>query len=147
MKRKWEAVIGMVGIVFCVIFLGGFSLTMTSMDEETYKETVFPILQDGVSLGAVQDSLEAMKVLSIWFGITLLLVLIFVATATAFIWRNCYPKWAAVLYLVAGLSTLIGTQFIAFPIAFLFFLAGALCLFRKGASLNKKGDAYVSNSY
>ncbi|WP_312097032.1 DUF4064 domain-containing protein [Niallia sp.] len=147
MKRKWEVIIGVVGIVLCIVFLGGFSLTMTSMDEETYKVTVFPILQDGVSLGSVKDSLEAMNVLAIWFGITLLLVLILVVFATAFIWNNRYPKWAAILYLLAGLSTLIGTQFIAFPIAFLFFLVGALCMFRRVANLNKKGEVYVSHPH
>jgi di/tricarboxylate transporter len=147
MKRKWEVIIGMAGMVLSVLFLGGFSLTMTSMDTETYKETVFPILQEGVSSGEMQDSLEAMNVLAIWFGITLILVLAFVIVATAFIWRNLHPRWAGVLYLVAGFSTLIGTQFIAFPIAFLFFLAGALCLLRKGVNVSKKGEGYVSNHY
>lgn len=147
MKRKWEVIIGVVGVILCVIFLGGFSLTITSMNQETYKETVFPILQEDVSISHVHDSLEAMNALAIWFGITLLLVLVLVLFATTFIWKERFPKWAAVLYLFAGLSTLIGTQFIAFPIAFLFFLAAALCLFRKVASSTKRGENYVSNSH
>lgn len=121
LKRKWEVMIGVVGVLLCVIFLGGFSLTITSMDEVTYKETVFPILQEGISIIYVKDSLEAMKALAIWFGIALLLVLIFVVFATALIWKERFQKWAAILYMFAGLTTLIGTQFIAFPIAFLFF--------------------------
>jgi hypothetical protein len=147
LKRKWEVMIGVVGVLLCVIFLGGFSLTITSMDEVTYKETVFPILQEGISISYVNDSLEAIKALAIWFGIALLLVLIFVVFATALIWKERFPKWAAILYLFAGLTTLIGTQFIAFPIAFLFFLAAALCLFRKVDSSTKRGENYVSNSY
>ncbi|PAE35554.1 DUF4064 domain-containing protein [Bacillus sp. 7884-1] len=143
MKRKWEVMIGIAGVILCVIFLGGFSLTMTSMEESIYETTVFPILQEGVSEEYVSESFEAVKALAIWFGVTLIIVFILVALATLSIWRNKYLKRGAVLYIFAGLATLIGTQFIAFPLAFLFFIASALCLFRK--IKEKEGVGNVSN--
>jgi hypothetical protein len=63
--------------------------------------------------------------------------------ATLSIWRNKYPKRGAVFFIFAGLATLIGTQFIAFPLAFLFFIAAALCLYRK--LKEKEGVGHVSN--
>ncbi|NWQ40488.1 DUF4064 domain-containing protein [Bacillus sp. EB106-08-02-XG196] len=143
MKRKWEVMIGLAGVILCVIFLGGFSLTMTSMEEGTYETTVFPILQEGVSEEYLSESFDAVKVLAIWFGITLIIVFILVALATLLIWRNKYPKRGAVLFIFSGLATLIGTQFIAFPLAFLFFIAAALCLFIK--IKEKEGVGNVSN--
>jgi phosphoglycerol transferase MdoB-like AlkP superfamily enzyme len=143
MKRKWEVIIGIAGVILCAIFLGGFSLTMTSMEESIYETTVFPILQEGVSEEYVSESFEAVQALAIWFGITLLIVFILVALATLSIWQNKYPKRGAVFFLFAGLATLLGTQFIAFPLAFLFFIAVALCLFRK--IKEKEGAGNVSN--
>ena len=143
MKRKWEVMIGIAGVILCVIFLGGFSLTITSMEESTFEKTVFPILQEGVSEEYISESFEAMKVLAIWFGVTLLIVLILVALAALSIWQNKYPKRGAVFFIFAGITALIGTQFIAFPLAFLFFIAAALCLFRR---INEKeGAEHVSN--
>ena len=143
MKRKWEVMIGIAGVILCVIFLGGFSLTITSMEESTYETTVFPILQEGVSEEYISESFEAVKALAIWFGVTLLIVFILVALAALSIWQNKYPKRGAVFFIFAGLAALMGTQFIAFPLAFLFFIAAALCLFRK---INEKeGAEHVSN--
>jgi phosphoglycerol transferase MdoB-like AlkP superfamily enzyme len=146
MKRKWEVMIGIAGVILCVIFLGGFSLTMTSMEESIYETTVFPILQEGVSEEYVSESFEAVKALAIWFGVTLLIVFILVALATLSIWRNKYPKRGAVFFIFAGLATLIGTQFIAFPLAFLFFIAAALCLFRKIKEKEGVGNVPNKNS-
>ena len=143
MKRKWEVIIGLAGVILCVILLGGFSLTITSMEEKTFAETVFPILQEGVSENYISESFLAVKALAVWFGVTLLIVLSLILPATVCIWRNRYPKWAASLYLAAGLTTLIGTQLIAFPLAFLFFIAASLCLFRK--ITKREGANYVSN--
>ncbi|HAZ9189260.1 TPA: DUF4064 domain-containing protein, partial [Enterococcus faecium] len=43
--------------------------------------------------------------------------------------RN-YRKKAGIVYVITGISCLIGSQLIAFPIAFFFFIAGGLCFFR-----------------
>ncbi|MGI8384290.1 DUF4064 domain-containing protein [Robertmurraya sp. P23] len=142
MKRKWEVIIGLIGAILCVIMLGGFSLTITTMEEGTFAESVFPTLQEGVSINDLSESFEAMKALAVWFGITLLIVLITVVIATLSIWRNKFPKRAAIFFLLAGLATLIGTQMIAFPIAFFFFVASGLCFFRK--LIDKELD-YVPN--
>ncbi|MFP9129596.1 hypothetical protein [Niallia sp. Man26] len=142
MKRKWEVIIGLAGVILCVILLGGFSLTITTMEEKTFADTVFPILQEDVSTNYLSESFTAVKALAVWFGVTVLIVLSLTLPATVCIWKNRYPKWAAFLYLAAGLTTLIGTQFIAFPLAFLFFIAASLCLFRK--IKNGEGADYVS---
>lgn len=142
MKRKSEVIIGLIGAILCIILLGGFSLTMTTMEEGTFATSVFPTLQEGVSINDLSESFEAMKALAVWFGITLLIVLIFIVIATSFIWKNKFPKRAAFFFLLAGLATLIGTQMIAFPIAFFFFIASGLCFFRK--MIDKEID-YVSN--
>lgn len=143
MKRKREVIIGLAGVILCVVLLGGFSLTITTMEERTFAETVFPILQEDVSKDYVSESFVAVKALAVWFGVTLLIVLSLTLPATVCIWRNRYPKWAAFLYLAAGLTTLIGTQMLAFPLAFFFFIAGSLCLFRK--ITKREGANYVSN--
>ncbi|WP_346208082.1 DUF4064 domain-containing protein [Caldifermentibacillus hisashii] len=137
MKRKWEVIIGIVGLVLCLFFLGGFSVTITSMDEGTYEKTVFPVLQKGISKDHISESFEAIKALASWFGLTMLVVLIFVLLATTIIWKNKYPRLAALFYTLAGFATLFGTQMIAFPLAFLFFLSGILCAFRK---INNRGS-------
>jgi hypothetical protein len=131
MKRKSEVIIGLIGVILSVIMLGGFSLTVTTMEEGTYATSVFPTLQEGVSMNNLSESFEAMKTLAVWFGITLLMVLISVVLAISLIWKNKFPKRAAFFYLFAGVATLIGTQMIAFPIAFFFFVASGLCMFRK----------------
>jgi hypothetical protein len=142
MKRKWEVIIGLIGAILCVIMLGGFSLTMTTMEEGTFAKSVFPILQEGVSIHDLSQSFEAMKALAVWFGVTLLIVLISVVIATLSILKNKFPKRAALFFSLAGLATLIGTQMIAFPIAFFFFVTSGLCLFRK---VRDEEIVYVSN--
>lgn len=143
MNRKWEVIIGIAGAALCLIFLGGFSLTITSMEESIFAKTVFPILQESVSKEYISESFEAVKALAIWFGITLLIVLLLVALATLLIRQNRFPKRAALFYTLAGIVTLIGTQMLAFPLAFLFFLAAGFCLFRK--LIEQEGGDYVSN--
>jgi hypothetical protein len=141
MKRKWESIIGIMGALLCLIFLGGFSVTITTMDEKTFEAAVFPILQADVAKGSLSESFEAVNALAVWFGVTMIAVLVFTSIATLFVRKNNNPKVAAAFYTLAGLTALVGTQLIAFPLAFLFFLAAALCLFRKIRS--KEGAFYA----
>ncbi|MGD6843488.1 hypothetical protein ACQCVH_13330 [Bacillus infantis] len=141
MKRKWETMIAMAGALLCLIFLGGFSMTILTMDEVTFEEAVYPVLQTDAAKPRVSESYEAVKTLAVWFGVTMIAVLVFTAIATLFIRKNKNPKAAAVFYTLAGLTALAGTQMIAFPLAFIFFLAAALCLFRK---IQRKGGAFYA---
>jgi hypothetical protein len=141
MKRKWESIIGITGALLCLIFLGGFSVTITTMDENTFEAAVFPVLQADAAKAHVSESFEAIKTLAVWFGVTMMGVLVFTGIATLFVRKNKNPKAAAGFYTLAGLTALAGTQLIAFPFAFLFFLSAALCLFRKIQP--KEGASYA----
>jgi hypothetical protein len=141
MKRKWESIIGIMGALLCLIFLGGFSVTITTMDKKTFEAAVFPILQADVSKGHLSESFEAVKALAVWFGVTMIGVLVFTSIATLFVRKNKNPKVAAAFYILAGLTALAGTQLIAFPLAFLFFLAAVLCIFRNLKP--KEGASYA----
>jgi hypothetical protein len=141
MQRKWETMIGMAGALLCLIFLGGFSVTILTMDVKTFEETVYPVLQADAAKSRITESFEAAKTLAVWFGVTMLAVLVLSAIATLFIRKNKNPKAAAVFYTLAGLTALAGTQMIAFPLAFLFFLTAALSLFRK--IQRKEGASYA----
>jgi len=147
MKRRWEVIIGIIGLVLCLIFLGGFSLTITSMDESTFRNSVYPIMQGSSNMNDQTESFEAMKTFGVWCGISLLVVFTFVIVATLLVWKDTHPKWASLLYLFAGACTLMGTQLVAFPLAFIFFVVAGLCMFRKVGSRKKEGENYVASIY
>ncbi|MHC8521006.1 hypothetical protein ACPJHQ_06405 [Rossellomorea sp. H39__3] len=45
MTRKRELLVTLSGGFLCLFFLGGFALTILPMDEATYSDKVFPLLQ------------------------------------------------------------------------------------------------------
>ncbi|MHC8521007.1 hypothetical protein ACPJHQ_06410 [Rossellomorea sp. H39__3] len=69
------------------------------------------------------------------------MVLCLIALASFFLKGNRNPGRAGIILIAAGGATLIGTQLVAFPLAFLFFLAAALCFFRKQP--NRKGVTHA----
>lgn len=141
MTRKRELIITLSGGFLCLFFLGGFALTILPMDEATYADKVFPFLQGSLPAEELGQNFEAVKTLSTWFAITLLVVLSLIALASFFLKGNRNPGRAGIILMVAGGATLIGTQLVAFPLAFLFFLAAALCFFRKQP--NRKGVTHA----
>ena len=141
MTRKRELLITLSGGFLCLFFLGGFALTILPMDEATYADKVFPLLQGNLPGDELGRNFEAVKTLSTWFAITLLVVLCLIALASFFLKGNRNPGRAGIILMVAGGVTLIGTQLVAFPLAFLFFLAAALCFFRKQP--NRKGVTHA----
>ena len=141
MTRKRELIITLSGGFLCLFFLGGFALTILPMDEATYADKVFPFLQGSLQAEELGQNFEAVKTLSTWFAITLLVVLSLIALASFFLKGNRNPGRAGIILMAAGGVTLIGTQLVAFPLAFLFFLAAALCFFRKQP--NRKGVTHA----
>ncbi|GLI83743.1 hypothetical protein ANABIO32_14400 [Rossellomorea marisflavi] len=141
MTRKRELIITLSGGFLCLFFLGGFALTILPMDEATYADKVFPFLQGSLPAEELGQNFEAVKTLSTWFAVTLLVVLALIALASFFLKGNRNPGRAGIILMVAGGATLIGTQLVAFPLAFLFFLAAALCFFRKQP--NRKGVTHA----
>lgn len=131
MTRRLEKIIGIVGAVLVTLFLGGFTIVFNAMNETEYKETILPILGDNFEKLTTSEGMEFLKTLGAWFGFTVVLVLVCVAVATLFVNNNRYPKRAAIFYLLAGLITLIGSQTLAYPLAFIFFVNTAFCLLRK----------------
>lgn len=141
MTRKRELIITLSGGFLCLFFLGGFALTILPMDEATYADKVFPFLQGSLPAEELGQNFEAVKTLSTWFAVTLLVVLALIALASFFLKGNRNQGRAGIILMAAGGATLIGTQLVAFPLAFLFFLAAALCFFRKQP--NRKGVTHA----
>lgn len=131
MKKSIEQWLGWMGIGLSIVFLGGFTLVMnqiTVTQFSTLFSTVFPAVFNQMP---EEEAFRQFKTLGAWFGFTLLIVILLVVVANSLITYRNYRKAAACILVLAGLICLVGTQYLAFPIAFLFFLAAALCLIRK----------------
>ncbi|WP_071131883.1 DUF4064 domain-containing protein [Enterococcus timonensis] len=139
MNRKLEQILGIIGAAAVLLFLGGFTVVTNGLEEATFAEKyadTFATLIDGLG---VEEGLTVLKTLGAWFGVTVFIVLILVALATFFIHHNRYPKIAGLFYLLAGLVTLFGSQLVAYPLAFIFFVVAALCFLRKdGANVSSE---------
>ncbi|UJF15668.1 hypothetical protein LZ578_00180 [Jeotgalibaca sp. MA1X17-3] len=131
MNRKWEKGIGITGALLVVIFLGGFAVTINQINMADFQDTIVPIFKDVIPNIETAEGLESMKTLGAWFSVTVFLTIIMVALGTLFVTRNKYPKRAAIFYGLAGLVVLIGSQLIAFPLAFIFFVVAGLCMWRQ----------------
>ena len=129
--RRIEFWLGLIGAILSVVFLGGFTFLINQVSLAEF-ETIFSnVFGDVIDSLGVAGAYEFFKTLGAWFGFTLLAVLIFIALATLFIKYRNYRKRAGVMYLLAGLVCLLGSQLFAYPIAFFFFVAGVLCFLRK----------------
>lgn len=131
MKQSIEQWLGWMGIGLSIVFLGGFTLVMnqiTVTQFSTLFSAVFPAVFNQMP---EEEAFRQFKTLGAWFGFTLLIVILLVVVANSLIMYRNYRKAAAVILALAGLICLVGTQYLAFPIAFLFFAAAALCLIRK----------------
>jgi len=131
MKQSIEQWLGWIGIGLSLIFLGGFTLVINQMSINQFSTLfaeIFPAVFDQMTN---EEAFLQFKTLGAWFGFTLLIVIVLVVAANFLIAYRNYRKAAAAVLVVAGLVCLIGTQYLAFPIAFLFFVAAALSLIRK----------------
>jgi ABC-type transport system involved in multi-copper enzyme maturation permease subunit len=91
-----------------------------------------------------EAALAQFQTLGAWFGFTLLALLILVSVATMLVRYRNYRKQSCAIYFLTGVVTLIGSQMIAFPIAFCFFLAAGFCFLHRDDRHNKKTTDTVS---
>ncbi|AZP04471.1 DUF4064 domain-containing protein [Jeotgalibaca ciconiae] len=131
MSRKPEKVIAIIGACLVLLFLGGFALTVLNMDIEKYREVIVPIFEGNFSDLASEEGFQNMRTLGAWFSATAFITLVFVALGNLFISNNRYPYRAAICFGLTGIAVLFGSQLIAYPLAFIFFVVTAMSLFRK----------------
>lgn len=128
MKRKWEAIVGIIGGILALVFFGGLAVTLKKMSIKDF-ETSYQALKLEKT-GTLDNTFHLLQDMTGLFAITLFISLIFLVVAIFFSIKEKYLIIAASLYLVAGLILLLGTQFIAFPFTFFYFMAAVLTVYR-----------------
>lgn len=128
MKRKWEAIVGIIGGILALVFFGGLAVTLKKMSVKDF-ETSYQALKLEKT-GTLDNTFHLLQDMTGLFAITLFISLIFLVVAVFFSIKEKYLIIAASLYLVAGLILLLGTQFIAFPFTFFYFMAAVLTVYR-----------------
>ncbi|MBE8849048.1 MULTISPECIES: DUF4064 domain-containing protein [Enterococcus] len=128
MKRKWEAIVGIIGGILALVFFGGLAVTLKKMSIKDF-ETSYQALKLEKT-GTLDNTFHLLQDMTGLFAITLFISLIFLVVAVFFSIKEKYLIIAASLYLVAGLILLLGTQFIAFPFTFFYFMAAVLTVYR-----------------
>ncbi|MFD1466535.1 DUF4064 domain-containing protein [Lapidilactobacillus mulanensis] len=142
MNRRLEMIIGYIGAAIVLIFLGGFTVSMNSLTVKQYQRIVYPIFKNYLAGTTPKSGLQLFQTLGTWFGVTVVIVLALVAFTNLLLRSNKNKYLTGGLYFLIGVITLLGSQLLAYPIAFIFFVNAALCIFRKGAQL----DATSENS-
>lgn len=129
MKRKAEKILALLAATLTLFFLGGFAVISNHLTLAQYQTTIKPIFHESLQQLTDQEAVTLFQTLGAWFAVTLMLVLIL--TAIAWPLLKAHRKIAGGLLLAAGVVTLLGSQLVAFPVAFFFFLAGGLAFIRK----------------
>ena len=127
MKRRLELWIGWITAGLVTLILGPLSLIMRELTRIQYKETFLPVFAEQLGEVSVEQGLELFHRLGNWFGITVVLILVMTALASLFLNSRYDRRLTGLLYITTGLITLVGSQFLAFVLAFPFFVAGGLC--------------------
>lgn len=128
MRRPVEIVLVVLGIAGSLLVMGGFTLVMNTIDQAAFTEAVMPSL---VGEGAEPERAYASaRTLAAWFGVSLVVLLLVSAAGLALTRMRPHRRSAGLVFLVAGLVCLLGSQLVLFPIAFLFFAAAALFALR-----------------
>jgi len=128
MRRTVEIVLVCLGIAGSLVLMGGFTLVINTIDQAAFAEAVMPSL-----VGEGADPAEAFtsaRTLAAWFGVSLVVLLLVSAAGLALTRMRPHRRSTGLLFLVAGLVCLLGSQLVLFPIAFLFFAAAALFALR-----------------
>lgn len=114
------------GYGLSVLFLGGFSATITQVGQEGFIKNLLPLFQ-AMNLNLSDKDLYLLaKKLGDWFALTLFVV---VVLGALFYWvqgKKRYKKAEILILVIQGFVLLLGSQMLAYPIAFFFFLSAAL---------------------
>lgn len=129
--RRLEIIIALLGAIFTFILLGGFAVVIAQMNEAEFLAGLYPAMQE-IGMQVPQDEAYVVaKTLAAWFGFTVFFTLILTAIGVFF--ARLPKRWrrSGVIFAITGVVCLIGSQLIAYPVAFFFFLAAALMFLRK----------------
>lgn len=128
MTRKIEFIISLVGGLGVLVFFGGFSMVMKQLSLDKFTTQIYPALDVATS---AESYFETLKEMSAWLSVTTIIVLILIAGAYFCLLGSKHVKVASVFYILAGVVTLIGSQFLGLLFALFFFTSGLMCLFKK----------------
>lgn len=131
MTRKLEVVMSLLIGIFSLVFLGGYALTMSQLNQNQFEKTLYLTLGEGVSAKGPVQAYTELKTLSVWLGMTLILTLLGLVISSYLIGHNRRPKMAAIAYTLTGFILLVGSQLLAYPLAFVCFMLAALSVLRK----------------
>lgn len=125
-RRRAELIIAGIGMAASAVLQGGFALVITRSDDATLRSTIVPALRAaGLDL-ADADAHVVLNTMAAWFGFSFIVVAL--CTAIGFFFARLRPRRRAtgLCFLAAGLACLFGTQFVLYPVAFLFLASAAL---------------------
>ncbi|MGM0125993.1 hypothetical protein IGI37_003394 [Enterococcus sp. AZ194] len=128
MKRKWEIIAGSVGGITSLIFFGGVSVTMKQMSLEEFTAVYRDFIKD--SRISTTTAYELLTNMTNYFALALFLSIILLMIGICFSIKDKYLVIAVVLYGMAGIVLLFGTQLLAFPFSFFYFVACVLAVYR-----------------
>lgn len=129
-SRRAEIWCAAIGMVASTVFLGGFTLVMNTLDEQSFAESG---LGDVLGMGAQVSATESYQLaatLAAWFGFTVLVVLLLGVVGIIAARRRPQQRRHGWWFAAAGLACLLGSQLILYPVAFAFFLAAGLFALR-----------------
>ncbi len=128
MKRKLELWIGWITAAMIVVFLGSFSVLVQNLTIEQYQSIFFPVFESSLEGLSANEGILLFQTLGSWFSFTVIFVLILTSLGSLFLNSRFDNRITALWYFLAGIVTLVGSQFIAFILAFPFFVTSILCL-------------------
>lgn len=128
MKRRWDMIVASVGGILTLLFIGGIGVTMRVMDVSDFESIYNSLFSEKGK--DINETFKMLQSLTALFSVALFLSLFFLMLALVFSWRGRYRYVPSILYGIAGLILLFGTQFIAYPLAFFFFLASGISIYQ-----------------
>lgn len=125
-RRHAELVLAGLGVAASAVLQGGFALVISRSDDATLESAVLPALRGAGLELADADAHVVLHTLAAWFGYSFIVTALL--TAMGFFFARLRPRRRATgwWFAAAGLACLIGSQFVLYPVAFLFLLAAAL---------------------
>lgn len=129
-RRTVELWLAGIGIALSLVGLGGFALVMNQADQATFEAVIMPSLLGPEPGMSVPEAYEFGRTLAAWFGVTLITVLLLSVVGIFFARHRAWRRSSGWWFLAAGLTCLLGSQLILFPVAFVFFVAAGFFALR-----------------